>query len=128
MSGLKLTNLHWLAALALGLSAGVLVFLVNSCSTVDRTAVAPQQIEGATYAGDKACLDCHGNITRAFPASPHARLHLENGRMPGQYGCESCHGPASKHIAAAGSGGRDKFIINPGKEPEACFRCHLETQ
>jgi predicted CXXCH cytochrome family protein len=121
-------NSYWLIALVLTLGVGVFVLLLNSCSTVDRTVVEPLQIEGATFVGDKACVDCHAKITRAFPASPHARLHPEIGQMAGQYGCESCHGPGSKHIAMGGRGGREKFIINPGKESEACFRCHLETQ
>jgi predicted CXXCH cytochrome family protein len=101
-----------------------LAFLSNSCSTVERTIVAPPMIEGAAFVGDKACWDCHAGIARVFPASPHARLRLEDGKMPGQYGCESCHGPASKHVAAGGAG-RDKFIINPGKNPSACYQCHL---
>jgi predicted CXXCH cytochrome family protein len=108
-------------------SAGVFLFLVNSCSTTDRTAVVPLTIEGATYVGDAACADCHADITRVFPASVHARLHLETSAMPGQFGCESCHGPGSKHIAQGGRGGLDKFIINPGKDPQACLQCHLET-
>ena len=124
----KAKRLHRLAGLGLVAGAGSFLFLVNSCSTTERTVVVPLQIEGATFVGDKACADCHANITEAFPASPHARLHLENGGMAGQYGCESCHGPASKHIAQAGRGGEDKFIINPGKDPQACLRCHLETQ
>jgi DmsE family decaheme c-type cytochrome len=28
----------------------------------------------------------------------------------------------------AAGGGRGKFIINPGKDPQACFRCHLDVQ
>jgi predicted CXXCH cytochrome family protein len=107
--------------------AVTLVLLVNSCAT-DRAVVEPLQIEGATFVGDKACVDCHANINRVFPASPHARLRMENGGVAGQFGCEACHGPASKHIALAGRGGLDKFIINPGKDPQACFKCHLETQ
>ena len=121
-------NLRWAAAVTLTLCVGLCAFLVNSCSSVDRSAVVPLQIEGATFVGNQACLDCHANITRVFPASPHARLHLESHERAGQTGCESCHGPASKHIAMAGRGGLDKFIINPGKKLEACFQCHQEVQ
>jgi predicted CXXCH cytochrome family protein len=122
----KTRRFSWLAGLALPAGAGVLLFV--SCSTTDRTVVEPLQIEGATFVGDNACADCHADITRVFPASPHARLHLDNSRLPGQSGCESCHGPGSKHIELGGRGGLDKFIINPGKDPQACFQCHPETQ
>lgn len=115
---------RWIAAAALMIGAGGLILFVNSCSTLTRTVLAPPEIEGATFVGDKVCLDCHANISRAFPQSPHARLHLDQAGLRGQQGCEACHGPASKHIAA---GGGNKFIVNPGRNPEACFQCHLET-
>lgn len=81
---------------------------------------------GATFVGDKACADCHTNITRIFPTSPHARLQVEPLQMAGQSGCESCHGPGSKHVALGGAG--KQYIVNPGKNPEACFLCHSEIQ
>ncbi|SPE53434.1 Cytochrome C family protein [Verrucomicrobia bacterium] len=111
---------------ALRYLAGGLGLLLLSCSTTPRTVLAPPEIPGAQYVGNQACLDCHTHITRIFPSSPHARIYLEQAKMPGQSGCESCHGPGSKHIAAGG--GRGKFIVNPGKDPAACFQCHLETR
>jgi DmsE family decaheme c-type cytochrome len=45
--------------------------------------------------------------------------------LKGQSGCESCHGPGSKHIEAGG--GRGKFIVNPGNDPASCFQCHLDV-
>jgi len=116
-----------LAAGALCAGAAAFVLLLNSCST-EREVVTPLRIEGATFVGDKACMDCHPHISRVFPSSPHARLRISDAKMPGQSGCESCHGPGSKHIAMAGRGGLEKFIINPGKNPEACFQCHQDTQ
>lgn len=99
--------------------------LLISCATLQRTVVAPPLIEGATFVGNKACYDCHTNITRIFPSSPHARLHFEGADIKGMAGCESCHGPGSKHIAVGG--GRGQFIINPGKQPAACLECHVKS-
>jgi predicted CXXCH cytochrome family protein len=95
-----------------------------SCSALQRTVVVPPAIEGATFTGNASCAECHTNYSRAFPSSPHARVHRD-GSTRGDTGCESCHGPGSKHIAAGG--GRGKFIVNPGKDPQACFNCHLQT-
>ena len=106
-------------------AAGGAALLLNSCSSVTRTVLAPPEIPGATYAGNQACMDCHTNITRMFLASAHGRIHLDEAGLTGQTGCESCHGQGSKHIQAGG--GRGKFIVNPGKDPAACFQCHLET-
>jgi len=114
-------SLLWPGLLAFASIAVVLV----SCSSLDRVVVPPPMIAGASFAGNKACYECHTNISRVFPASPHARLHFEGARLEGLTGCESCHGPGSLHIAAGG--GRGKFIVNPGKDPAACFTCHLQT-
>jgi DmsE family decaheme c-type cytochrome len=46
--------------------------------------------------------------------------------LRGQSGCESCHGPGSKHIQAGG--GRGVFIVNPGRNPAKCFQCHLDAE
>lgn len=99
--------------------------LLASCSTVTRTVSAPPQIEGAHFVGNKTCADCHTNIARMFPASPHARFYKDDPQWAGATGCESCHGAGSKHVAAGG--GRGRFIVNPGKDPTSCFQCHLEA-
>jgi predicted CXXCH cytochrome family protein len=112
--------------LALFFTAAVALAAVTfiSCSSLQRTIVAPPMIEGASFVGNKSCFECHTNISRSFPSSPHARVHFEGAKMAGETGCEACHGPGSKHIAVGG--GRGKFIVNPGAEPTACFTCHLQ--
>jgi predicted CXXCH cytochrome family protein len=110
--------------IGLRLVGGTMVLLLNSCSTTPDAVVAPLEIPGAHYVGNQACADCHKDIVRKFPASPHARIHPDNAAMVGQSGCESCHGPGSKHIEA---GGGARFIINPGKDPASCFQCHLDV-
>jgi len=115
----------WLGGGLAGLFVLLAILFVNSCSTIPRTVLAPPEIPGANYVGNPACFECHTNYVRAFPASPHARVHIPGAAMAGQSGCESCHGPGSKHIAAGG--GRGQFIVNPGRDAAACFNCHLET-
>lgn len=114
------------AALTATLVALVLAALLNSCSSVPATVELLPTIPGATYVGSRACADCHAQYVRRFPASPHARAHFADAPGGRVSGCESCHGPGSLHVAAGG--GRGKFIINPGRDPSACFACHLETR
>ena len=120
MAGLNKTVVATAFFAALGVSG----FLLSSCSTVQRSVIAPPEIEGATFVGNRVCYDCHTNYTRVFPASPHARLHFEPVAGIGQTGCEACHGPGSRHVAV---GGGRRFIVNPGRDPQTCFTCHLHT-
>lgn len=99
--------------------------LLISCTTMaDRTVVAPAQIAGATFVGSKECAQCHEETVKDFDHATHARLIVQ-GANAKETGCESCHGPASKHVAAGGGKGT---IVNPGKSPEACMQCHLDKR
>ena len=103
----------------------VLAVVLSACQTGEvRTAQAPV-VPGATFVGNQACLDCHANINHAFLGSPHGRLHVSDIAMKGGTGCESCHGPGSEHVRVGG--GRDRFIVNPGRDPAACLTCHQEV-
>jgi DmsE family decaheme c-type cytochrome len=53
---------------------------------------------GATFIGEKACINCHGQENRHFTETLHAkafRLNPKNEREAQV--CESCHGPGSLH-------------------------------
>jgi predicted CXXCH cytochrome family protein len=95
-----------------------------SCDTLNQTIMAPPSIPGATFVGSKACADCHEELVRDFKTAGHARLQAK-GKNAENAGCESCHGPGSLHVS---SGGGARTIINPRKDPEACFKCHLEIR
>ncbi len=117
---------HWFGERRLpvfGSLVGLMVVAV-SCATANRLIVAPPQIAGATYVGSKECVDCHEKITKEFITADHARLQAP-GKNALEAGCESCHGPGSKHVE---SGGATHTIINPGKNPETCFACHLDKR
>jgi predicted CXXCH cytochrome family protein len=123
----RIRTVHSRILAVLGVAAGycLLSLLLNACSSVNGVVLAAPEIPGARFVGNQACFECHSNYTRIFASSAHARIHLAESAMPGETGCESCHGPGSKHIAVGG--GKGQFIVNPGKKPDACFQCHLET-
>jgi predicted CXXCH cytochrome family protein len=98
-------------------------FLI-SCVSVNRTAVVPPKVPGATFAGAKECIDCHAEQTSHFATATHARLALSDPKA-GDVGCEACHGPSSIHVKSGGARGT---IINPRKSPETCFQCHLDKR
>jgi predicted CXXCH cytochrome family protein len=109
-----------------GLVGGVIATVaLLSCATVERTVVVTPEVPGAEFVGNRACFECHSNYTRIFPSSAHARIHVETAKQASPTGCESCHGPGSRHVAAGG--GRGQFIVNPGKDAAACLQCHLDT-
>ena len=112
-------NFLWIA----GGGASTALILI-SCATSGHTMMAPPSIPGATFVGSEECAQCHENIVRDFKTADHARLQAK-GPNAVNMGCESCHGPGSKHVEAGGGAGT---IINPNKSPETCFQCHLDKK
>jgi len=105
-------------------STAVWGLLVISCVAVNRTLLIPPAVPGAAFVGNKACTECHEDVTSHFGGSSHARLALTDEKL-GDTGCEACHGPGSIHVKAGGSKGS---IVNPRKSPETCFQCHLDKR
>jgi DmsE family decaheme c-type cytochrome len=88
----------------------------------------PAAQAGATNIGDKECVSCHDQGAKGYEGSPHHRI--ADPRTPAaKLGCETCHGPASKHMA-------DPVlnpILNPQKaQPEqvnaVCTTCHTRGE
>lgn len=101
-----------------------LLFL--ACASVNRTVVSPVQIAGAEYVGSAECATCHAETVAGFKHASHATLSHQSGPKGLDISCESCHGAGSKHVQAGG--GKGVAILNPGKEPETCFQCHLDKR
>lgn len=84
----------------------------------------PAELKKATYVGSETCSMCHEKEAKEYELSSHARIHIKDDKIEGQ-GCESCHGPGSIHVENEGGKGS---IINPRKNPEVCFSCHLDKK
>ena len=112
-------NFLWIA----GGGASTALILI-SCATTGRVMMAPPTIAGASFIGSEACSECHEKVTHDFKTADHAKLQAK-GKNAVDMGCESCHGPGSKHKE---SGGESGTIVNPNKSPETCFQCHLDTK
>lgn len=115
----KQENLVWIAG-----GGASLALVLMSCATSGNAIMAPPAIAGATFIGSEACSECHDKITKDFRTADHAKLQAK-GANAENIGCESCHGPGSKHKE---SGGELHTIVNPGKSPEACMKCHLDVK
>ncbi len=98
--------------------------LLVSCMMVDRKIIMPPTIPGATFIGSKACAECHEETTKGFHNATHAKL-MAPGDASKEMGCESCHGPGSVHSKGGGGAGT---IVNPNKNPETCYQCHLDKR
>lgn len=98
--------------------------LLVSCVMVSRPLLLPPSIPGATFVGSKDCAQCHEDITKGFGGATHAKL-MTPGDTQKEMGCEACHGPGSVHSKAGGGAGT---IVNPAKNPNTCYQCHLDKR
>lgn len=96
---------------------GVWCLIGLACTTIepgaprDKVAAFP----GAVLVGSGSCSECHDETVTAFAATIHGRMHGAEGGS-----CESCHGPASEHLATGGDA-----IMKPNDA--SCLACHSET-
>jgi DmsE family decaheme c-type cytochrome len=79
---------------------------------------------GATNVGDDTCLNCHEPQKAGYVKSLHYRK--ADARTPAaKGGCESCHGPGSKHITdPAGTPMKSFKKMTPADSSAVCVTCH----
>lgn len=73
------------------------------------------------------CLFCHVSDVEVYPESFN-RFSTIGGSL---IGCEKCHGPAAKHVAAKELGMEENYLVSlseltPQRSFDVCQQCHLE--
>lgn len=89
--------------------------------------VPPPNIAGAQFVGMETCAMCHEKIVKDFDKSEHSRIVVASEGIKDQ-ACEACHGAGSLHADAQTKAEKKATIVNPGKTPEACYKCHLDKK
>nr|WP_221980309.1 tetratricopeptide repeat protein [Rhizobium laguerreae] len=80
---------------------------------------------GPFYRWNRTCIDCHST-------DPQAKFQPQTNEYKSTYvatsiGCQSCHGPGTKHVASARSGNASSSMPNtslPKVDAGICFACH----
>lgn len=86
---------------------------------------ASQAQAGATFVGDETCLGCHEDQKKGYSDTMHGRR--DHPRSPAaKQGCESCHGPGSRHVDDPSVAGSILAFLKvpPKTASEACLTCH----
>ncbi|MDO8663110.1 MAG: cytochrome c3 family protein [Candidatus Omnitrophota bacterium] len=107
----------------------ILILGVIGCRTMPPTGVVlpPPEISGAEFIGMDSCAMCHEKIVKDFEETEHSRIVVSSQELKGQ-ACEACHGAGSLHADAQTKQEKKATIVNPGKTPEACYKCHLDKK
>ena len=116
----------------------IVVAAAAPASTKAKASDAPADTGPATYVGSQACLKCHRGQYGTFEQTLHGQIFLHHPRdSQEKEGCESCHGPGSKHAKTkADDSGAPGDIISFSKDsprPVAernaiCLGCHERGQ
>jgi len=80
---------------------------------------------------EPSCLLCHASRLQPVSGTQN-RYDTKQPFLESGIGCERCHGPGQRHVAAMKTGAREaaRTIVNPAKLPAAqrdsiCAQCHL---
>jgi DmsE family decaheme c-type cytochrome len=85
---------------------------------------APQAAAGATYVGQDTCLTCHSAAMEKYLATPHHRA-VDPRSPAAKQGCETCHGPGSKHAEDPASVKPLSFkTMTADQASTTCTTCH----
>ena len=118
----------WVVAFANALTAAPAPAREPAVTQKDQPAPAKSSpgaaAEGQSYVGESKCLECHSEQLKGYEGSPHHRV--ADPRAPkAKQGCESCHGPGSKHVDDPGTFTvKNPNKLSPDEVSATCTTCH----
>ena len=101
--------------------------LPSRAAAVDWAKLNPELSGAVSVPGSSECLECHEDYMRTYARTTHGRA-LPDG------GCESCHGPMSKHIEAPRKEPplavtfKPEGGLTPVQKSSVCLQCHEGTK
>jgi DmsE family decaheme c-type cytochrome len=119
--------LHWSCNRFILTTVALFFPLHTTATTVDWTELNPE-LSGASFvSNDGECLECHEDYMQAYARTVHGRQLPEGG-------CESCHGPMSKHMDAPrrkpplAVSFKPEGRLSPAQKSAVCLQCHEGTE
>ncbi len=114
------------------LCGGATFLLVTFLSWWTITSQSQEVSSEASYVGSEMCLTCHQDLMKNYEHTIHFKIASDPRNELEQKGCESCHGPASKHTEDPNNvkppitfSKKSKTSVE--KQNEACLQCHQKT-
>ena len=109
-------------------AAAVLSFPLQCLAgNVDWVELNPDLDGAVSVPGSDKCLECHEDYVKAYAMTKHGRVLPEGG-------CESCHGPMSKHLDAPRKEPtlavtfKPEGKLSPAQKSAICLQCHEGTR
>ena len=108
------------------LAAAVLVGLAGgSAQQAPSAPASSDSSKPAEYVGSETCQTCHEDIYKAFQKNPHHQVETDKKRGWENRACESCHGPAGKHVESVSAADiRQPAKLKAAETDRICLTCH----
>ncbi len=110
----------------------LVVFLLSWESKTSQSQESQSSSSPATYVGSELCLTCHQDLLKTYEHTIHYKIAQDPRNELEQRGCESCHGPGSKHTedpnnvkTAVSFSKKSKTTVED--QNKACLQCHQKT-
>lgn len=118
--------MSWLVGTVIVAAVALMPFAARGQAAAKKAApAAAATVAGATYVGEETCIGCHEN--KKGGSGLHTKA-IDPNTPAGSKGCESCHGPGSKHADDPEKVKPMQFNkVSAVEASAACTGCHSNS-